>query len=595
MTRKSILRGRRAFLVGSGALIGVGAVTAAGKLRHLNHQTQATHDQQGTLAAATELPLRELAAAKGLIYGSAARYQDLSSNPEYAARFAQECGMLVPIGELKWKGLRPSPDRFNFTEGDWMAEFARTHNLLLRGPSLVWGTPDSFPEWFKETVDSKNAEEVLVKHVKTVAGHYAGKIHSWSVVNEAVLPRHRQPDGLRNSTWLKLLGPDYIDIAFRAAAEADPQALLVYNDFGIEYDDPEDESRRTAVLKLLERLKSRGVPVQALGIQSHLNGDATNFNPTKLRNFMSEVADLGLKILLTELDVTDKDLPNDPSVRDRIVAKVYEDYLSAALEEPAVIAVISWGLSDRYTWLSKKKPRADKASVRPLPFDTELKPKLARNSIALAFERAPTRDARISPPGQTTLQDVEGHWAQSFIQALATQNVISGFPDKTFRPDAPVTRAEFAAIVNKAFTPKQRKNKAVAFRDVPENFWGYDAVQTATKGQFLRGYPGKVFQPNQSIPRVQVLVSLASGLNLSGGGTNVLSVYQDAAQIPNYATDKVAAATQQKVVVNYPTVGLLNPNRNATRAEVAAFVYQAMVNAGKAEPISSPYLVASPI
>lgn len=602
MANKKIISGRRAFLVGSGALLGMGAVTVAGKLRYLQEPAQLSNAVEAKSVAA-EIPLRELAAAKGLIYGVASDYSDLSSNPEHANLVAQESAMLVPGLELKWRALRPSPDTFDFTKADWMAEFARRHNLLFRGHTLVWGNKKTLPDWLEGTLNPQNAEQVLVKHIETVAGRYAGRMHSWDVVNEAVVPQGKGPgpNGLRKTIWLETLGEDYIDIAFRAAAEADPKALLVYNDFSLEYDTPEQESKRTNVLKLLERLKSKGTPVQALGIQSHIGGgDDTRLNPNKLRNFMSEVAGLGLKILLTELDASDQKLPNDPATRDRLVAKRYEDYLSVALAEPAVIAVVSWGLSDRYSWLQRRKRRSDGAPQRPLPYDGELRPKQARNAIALAFEGAPKRDGGTSPlgetalPGETALKDIEGHWAQAFIQALATQNIISGFPDRTFRPDASVTRAEFAAIVNKAFTPKQRNNKPVAFRDVPESFWGYDAIQTATKGQFLRGYPGRVFQPNQQIPRVQVLVSLASGLKLSGGGTNALSVYQDAAQIPGYATDKVAAATQQKVVVNYPTVGLLNPNRNATRGEVAAFVYQAMVNAGKAEPISSPYLVASP-
>lgn len=193
------------------------------------------------------------------------------------------------------------------------------------------------------------------------------------------------------------------------------------------------------------------------------------------------------------------------------------------------------------------------------------------------------------PPGD--FSDIPtDYWAQNYIRALAIKNIISGFPDGTFRPNEPVTRAQFATIVAKAFASEQR-SPAITFKDVQRGFWGYDAIQTAAKSGFIAGYPGDIFKPNQQIPRVQVLVSLASGLKLADGTASVLSLYQDASQIPAYATVKVAAATNQNIVVNYPTTGLLNPNRDATRAEVAAFVYQALVNAGKAEPISSPYAV----
>ena len=131
-------------------------------------------------------------------------------------------------------------------------------------------------------------------------------------------------------------------------------------------------------------------------------------------------------------------------------------------------------------------------------------------------------------------------------------------------------------------------------RLISPKFWANEAIQTAYRGGFVAGYPGGLFQPQQPIPRVQALVSLVSGLKLSAKNPNVISVYADAAQIPDYATGAVAAATEQQLVVNYPTPKQLNPNREATRAEIAAFVYQALVNAGRAKPIASPYLVRLP-
>lgn len=193
--------------------------------------------------------------------------------------------------------------------------------------------------------------------------------------------------------------------------------------------------------------------------------------------------------------------------------------------------------------------------------------------------------------GQSAFRDVQGHWAQAYIDALAKRNVISGFPDGTFRPSDPVTRAQFAAIISKAFNPAATQPR-IQFRDVSTSFWGYTAIETAVRGGFMKGYPEGVFLPEQPIPKVQALVALASGLNFGAGNANVLSIYQDASQIPSWATGAIAAATQRKIVVNYPTVNQLAPNRNATRAEVAAFVYQALVNAGKAEAISSPYIVS---
>lgn len=195
------------------------------------------------------------------------------------------------------------------------------------------------------------------------------------------------------------------------------------------------------------------------------------------------------------------------------------------------------------------------------------------------------------PGGSSAFQDVApNYWAKTYIEALASKGVIAGFPDGTFKPNQPVTRAQFAAIINKAFSP-QPTRQAINFRDVRTNFWAYGAIQTATRGAFLAGYPDRTFKPQQQIPRVQVLVSLANGNGLTTNNPNVISVFSDASQIPNWAKPSIAAATARQLVVNYPSTARLNPNREATRAEVAAFVYQALVNAGKAEAIPSPYLV----
>lgn len=141
---------------------------------------------------------------------------------------------------------------------------------------------------------------------------------------------------------------------------------------------------------MLERLKSSGVPIHALGIQSHLGASQTGFTGKKLKGFLRDVASLDLKILVTEMDITDEQLLN-VAVRDRSIATVYEDYLAVVLDEPATIAVLTWGISDRYTWLSNFAPRKDGTPVRPLPFDAQLERKLAWNAIARAFDKAPMR------------------------------------------------------------------------------------------------------------------------------------------------------------------------------------------------------------
>ena len=397
MSKNQFLLTRRRTL-----LLGLGTFLATIACSDQNRQTLADNDltvsQDDLLKRSFSVngrgSLKKRAAAKGLIYGGESAYEGVSADEDFANAIRRECNMLMNAG-LKWhygsKPLRPTPDTFDFTAGDWTADFAQKHNLLFRGHTLVWH--QGLPPWFEETVKQENAREILVNHVQTVAKHFAGRIHSWDLLNEAIELGDGRADNLRKTPWLEFIGPEYVEIAFRTAAEADPKAMLVYNDYGLEYDTPDQEQKRTAVLKFLEDQKSKGTPIHALGIQSHLDHlekTEKKFSAKKFREFLKNVADLGLKIMLTELDVNDTKLAGDINLRDRYVAAAYEDYLSVVLDEPAVIAVITFGLSDRYTWLTEF-PREDGQPVRPLPLDAQMKRKLAWQAMARAIDAAPQR------------------------------------------------------------------------------------------------------------------------------------------------------------------------------------------------------------
>ena len=196
---------------------------------------------------------------------------------------------------------------------------------------------------------------------------------------------------------------------------------------------------------------------------------------------------------------------------------------------------------------------------------------------------------------QKTFSDVASdYWARSYIQAMAERGVISGFPNGTFRPQEPVTRAQFAAMLNQAFDKSATRN-ATSFQDVPQDHWANEAISKAYTMGFLTGYPNKIFKPSQNIPRVQVLAALSGGLNYEASQSpdSVLEYYNDASAIPDWARSSTAAATQNQIVVNHPNRRQLNPDRQATRAEVAASIYQALVSAGRANAIDSQYVVQS--
>jgi endo-1,4-beta-xylanase len=336
--------------------------------------------------------LRARASANGILYGSAAAQGVLQSDAAYAAAVARECAILTPEAELKWGTLRPSATGFNFGPADWLLQFAQSNRMQMRGHTLVFW--QSIPGWVTNTMNAGNAQEILQNHIATVCGHYAGKLHSWDVVNEAIDFSSGRPDGLRNSIWLQTLGPDYIAQAFQLARAADPHAILVYNDFGFEYATSDQEQRRRALLALFNTLKGANVPIQALGLQTHLYAGMTaQFKPEVYQAFLKEVSDMGLKIFITEMDVQDKSLPADPSARDAQVANIYTQVLSAALANPAVTVVETWGLADKYSWLQKHAARPDGQEVRTLPLDDSLQAKSVYNAIGAALDKAPPRSS----------------------------------------------------------------------------------------------------------------------------------------------------------------------------------------------------------
>ncbi|MEH1835023.1 MAG: S-layer homology domain-containing protein [Nostoc sp.] len=212
-------------------------------------------------------------------------------------------------------------------------------------------------------------------------------------------------------------------------------------------------------------------------------------------------------------------------------------------------------------------------------------------SLALPLVTPAKQKSIIPPP--IAFNDVPNNfWGRHFIDVLSSRGILKGFPDYSFRPNQPVNRAEFAAILQKAFDQEPSKT-AIAFQDVPAKFWATPAIDQAISAGFLKGYPKKTFKPQQNISRVQVLVALVSGLNLKAptSPNQILSVYKDAKDIPTYASNKIAAATANGLVVNYPNPQILAPNKVASRAEVAAMIHQALVKRGKLEGIPSQNIV----
>jgi len=338
--------------------------------------------------------LKDHAAARGLLTGCAVNANLLRDDEDFRKLLAEQYNIVVPENCLKWNILRPTAETYNFADADSLVAFAEANGMKVRGHNFVWH--EALPGWFAATVNRDNAQKFLVDHIHTVGGRYKGKMHSWDVVNEAIWIPDGRPDGLRSSSpWFQMLGPGYIDLAFRTAREADPTALLTYNDYSIEYDSNDAGRKRTAVLALLRRMKADRVPLDALGIQSHLHAISKEGFSRGVRELIDGAKALGLQVFITELDVNDDAVATaDMTERDKIVAAVYRSYLTTALDGPEVKAVLTWGVSDKNTWLNngtKFRKQHPERLQRPLPFDPDYVPGPAFYAMRDSFDEAKKR------------------------------------------------------------------------------------------------------------------------------------------------------------------------------------------------------------
>jgi endo-1,4-beta-xylanase len=385
---------RREF-VSTGVRVGAGlaAGSAVTLLDGCAHHVQRSAGMPTPTDQATgDGSLKAHASAHGLLTGAAVAIPLLRSDPVYARVLAEQYSTLVAENAMKWKALRPAPDKFSFDQADELVAFAERNAIKVRGHNLCWH--EALPDWFSTAVTKENARHFLTDHIMTVAGHYQGKIHSWDVVNEAVDAKSGRADGLRQSPWFEMLGADYLDIAFRAAREADPHALLTYNEYSIEYDNEREAQKRDFTVQLLRRMKASNVPLDAVGIQSHIRAGSPSSFGKGIREFMASARQMGLQVFITEMDVNDDELPYDDVLkRDHAIARVYRDYLTTILADPAVTAVLTWGVSDGHTWLnspSRKQKHPDRRE-RPLPFDENYRPKEAFFAMRDSFDQRGAR------------------------------------------------------------------------------------------------------------------------------------------------------------------------------------------------------------
>jgi endo-1,4-beta-xylanase len=354
-------------------------------------------------APAQPTTLRGLAAEVGLRMGTAIIPFDLD-HPAYNQLAATQFSTVTPGNEMKWQVVEPTQGVFDWSGGDRLVQFAQANHMLVRGHTLVWH--NQLPTWLTQgvangTISNDQLRDLLHQHITTEVTHFKGKIWQWDVANEFFANTFDSapplPDGVSSGDfWIQHLGEGVLADAFRWAHAADPHALLFYNDFNIAGEDGTN-LKSDNVFKFVQTLKAEGVPIDGVGDQGHLD---TQFGfPTKMQADLQRLADLGLKVAVTEADV--RTFVNDATAQQPTNslavfahAHYYDQMLKACLGVRACISFTVWGFGDADSWVPPFFTGEGFATI----YDVNLQPKPAftdmQQDLQIAAHGAPHRTGR---------------------------------------------------------------------------------------------------------------------------------------------------------------------------------------------------------
>lgn len=336
--------------------------------------------------------LGAIAHSRGIVFGASFAVHELDGphSEAYAGTYEREARLVTSELEFKLSNTRQQPEAFDYSDAERIIGWAKPHGIDVRAHTLIWD--DDVPDWVKGLPTDRIP--LLLDEIISSAARFTGDIRYWDVVNEPIGPWDHQPGNLRKGPFYAAMGEDYITAAFRAArARYGTEAVLVLNEAQCETDDELGATFRASLLALLRRLKDRGTPINAIGLQSHLKL-AAKYDLPRFSAFLADITSLGYELHITELDVNDSGIYGSPAQRDRAVAKLYGDYLEEVLRHTAVKVVQTWQLSDATSWMQDKDIQARmklRADPRPLPYDIHFTRKRAWDAIAKALSEAPLR------------------------------------------------------------------------------------------------------------------------------------------------------------------------------------------------------------
>ncbi|WP_313104138.1 endo-1,4-beta-xylanase [Brevundimonas sp.] len=340
------------------------------------HGAWAEGEGAALLDASSALPsLSHAARSGGRYYGAAARADHLRQDKALRAAILRDCEVLTPEIHLKWNSLEWRKGQFHFAPVDDLLTFADDNGLRVRGHTLLWD--QSTPDWAKHEMLERRDWRLMSEHFSRVLGRYGSRIEEWDVINEPI-DTQAGARNLRRNTFFRAFGPTYIERAMEEARTHAPKAHLVINDYGFEYGNPVDKARRQAFVALARRLRAANVPLDGVGVQAHLDLSKGPIDTVGLQEMAKAMIDLGLDITVTELDVKESEAAAPTTARDQKVADETRRYLDVMLAFPEVRGVVTWGLTDKFSWLTEQidaRARAAHGVNRGLPYDDAYSPK----------------------------------------------------------------------------------------------------------------------------------------------------------------------------------------------------------------------------
>lgn len=326
--------------------------------------------------------LAQAAGANGRKFGCAVNTQMLAYRSPGRHIALAQCDTVTAEWSFKWDRLSPARETYDFDEADAIANFARENGKRMRGHTLLWHL--GLPGWANALIAESREWNHVRQYFNTVMPRYADVVDEWDVVNEPI-DVVNGADGLRGNQFLSAFGPDYIEWAFWSARDAAPDSRLFINEYGLEYGSPEEGLRRLRLLRLLEHLVSRGVPIHGVGLQAHLDLRKGSVYTEGIYGLLRDISGMGLQVSITELDIRERDGRGSLQERDRAAADEVSRYLDAVLEFQAVRSVTTWGLSDGDSWLTYGKD--GRPDNRGLPYDRRWQRKPMRTAIETSLHQ----------------------------------------------------------------------------------------------------------------------------------------------------------------------------------------------------------------